>query len=271
MKKWDWYQASMDHPPEWVLGELIRAFDLSQSSPGRPKNGYTQAANVVRGDQVLAQVYWGTNPGTHVIGTGENAPAVAEVLRALGPHRVTRADAAEDYVCPGLFDEFAVQAMEYAQRHGIKINQQGDWARGEGRTLYLGARSAPVQLVVYEKGYEVGLEFGGDPDHVRFEVRVRPAKQSRAAVAEWSPGECWGASRWLRGLMADFGLDGYASHSIGTVWRPSDAERARMALVRQYGAIIREWVDEAGSWGEWLDQIREKVEEAKDGDRVCGV
>lgn len=256
VSRWDWYQATLpDHRPQAVTGALLRAWELADVVPGRPKNGYEQGANIARGDHVLASVWWGNNPGVHVIGTGEDAPTVAAVLQDLGGHRVTRADSCVDWVQSGLFDRIAYQLADYAATHGITINQQGDWVRGEGRTLYLGARSSPVQLVVYEKGYESG----GDTNWVRAEVRIRPLKAHRERVGHWCPSDAWRASRWLCGALEVIGWDRLEPESIGTVWRPSDTERARRALIQQYGRILASWADEVGSWEQLGAELRDKV------------
>ncbi|MFO5452871.1 hypothetical protein ACLBO7_30400, partial [Klebsiella pneumoniae] len=75
----------------------------------------------------------------------EGAPAPEETLRGLGiDYHVTRADACVDWVEEGLFDSLSAHLIAYAKDNGISINQQGDWARGQARTLYPGSPQSPV-------------------------------------------------------------------------------------------------------------------------------
>lgn len=246
MARFDWYRGTVHGMGPDELGAcLLGQFDLADLVPGYPKNGYTHGAEVRRGHDVLAWMWWGGNSGICVTGAGEQAVPVAAALRGLGvSHRVTRADACEDWVEPGLFDRLAGQLIGYARENRVRIDQQGDWVRGQARTLYLGAKSSAVQLVLYEKGYQVG----GDRDWVRLEVRVRPKGDAGYLVAEWSPGELFGAAPWVVEALERIGWDHLEARVVGTVYRPSDVERARAALLTQYGNILERWAADAGGW-----------------------
>jgi hypothetical protein len=239
-----------------VASRALDFFDLVDLVPSAPKNGYTHGTEVRRGDHVVAWIWWGGNPGVCVTGSGEDSPAVAEFLRGLPAyHRVTRADACEDWVQAGLFDRLSRVLIEYAEGNRVRINQQGDWVRHQERTLYLGSQTSVVQLVLYEKGYQVG----GDPDWVRLEVRVRPKKGAGFDVAQWPPGKLFEASRWVVEALERIGWDHLQAESIGTVWRPSDQERARRALLAQYGRTLREWADELGSYEALAQELAEAL------------
>jgi hypothetical protein len=144
----------------------------------------------------------------------------------------------------GLFDLISGKMIAYAKEKGIKINQQGDWARGESRTLYLGARSSACQLVLYEKGYE---QQDDDKTWVRMEARMYPKKQARELAGYWSACDVFEVA-WIPDLLVSVGSAEVESRVIGTVWRKSDAERARAALLRQYRAVLESWADEIGGW-----------------------
>lgn len=254
MAAWDWYECTVrglgQSGHDLVLAGLVEGLDLASVFPGRAKYGYLHGAEVRRGDVVLAVVWWGGNPGVHVSATGAHAPEVSAVIRARWPvHSITRVDARVDWDQPGLFDRLAAVLLAYAAEFGITIHQEGDWHQGKGRTLYLGSRSSPVQLVLYEKGYEVGG--GASLDWVRIEVRVRPKGDARERVALWEPGEAFGASGWLVGALERVGWADLVPQSVGTVWRPSDAQRARMSLARQYGPILSSWIAESGGLDAW--------------------
>lgn len=250
MADWDWYQATFEAPAEEITGGLLSVFSGVEPVSDRGRHGYQYGRQICRGDDVLARIWWGGNPGTHVQVTGGHSPELVPVLREWWPgHRVTRCDVCEDWDKAGLFDELSGELIAYSRENGIRIDQQGDWVRGEGRTLYLGSRSSVVQLVLYEKGYQIGLDQGGSPSHVRLEVRLRPSgRDSRRLVARWAPDEVFQGSRWLVQALERIGWERLQSASLGTVRRPSDEARARAALIRQYGRALERWAEEVGGW-----------------------
>lgn len=266
--RFDWYQATVyvETPEQGgLLDALMAAWDLVDLVPGKGMHGYLRGARIVRGDRELCQLWWGGNPGVNVTASGEDAPALAEALRRLRvPYGVTRLDACCDWVEEGLFDSLSSHLIEFATSRGIVINQQGDWIRGQARTLYLGSKSSPLRLVLYEKGYEVG---GDAPrEWVRLEVRVRPKGEHKHAVARWSPSDAL-ACGWFADALKALGWDQLKGKTVGTVWRRSDAERARLALLRQYGATMEAWADEVGGWVALAAVMRAELETLKERDR----
>lgn len=260
MARWDWYQGTV-HGVDVaeVAAEALRVFDLSDIAPCRPRNGYEQGGKVVRGVRTLCEIWWGGNPGVHIKGTGEDSPAVAAFLRQW-EHRVTRADACEDWVEPGLFDRLAASLIAFAVSSGIRLHQVGDWVQGKGRTLYLGGDTSVCQLMLYEKGAERGI----DLPWVRLEVMVRPKGKAGYQVASWAPGEAFGAAPWLVEALRRIGWDHLTAQSVGTVWKPSDAERAKRQLVKQYRATLHAWREECGGSWERLGQAFQALEESID-------
>lgn len=267
MARWDWYQSTVwGLEPEDVVEIVFGSFDLADLVPGRPKNGYHHGTTVRRGDAVLAEVWWGGNPGVHVKATGVHSPVVAEALRGLD-HAPTRVDVCEDWVEVGLFDRISAKLIDFAHVSDLAVEQQGDWTRGKARTLYLGSKDSAVRLVLYEKGYQMGA----DHRWVRLEVRVRPRGHAKAAVSLWYPGEAFGASRWLVGALASIGWGHLQLRAVGTVRQPTDRDRQRGALLRQYGRIMREWATELGGWQHFgmaisgaLDDQERKAADAAD-------
>jgi len=259
MARWDWYQSTLpDASPEAICRLLSSSIPGTQVVPGYPKNGYLRGADITRNDERVASVWWGGNPGVHVLASGEHSPTVCQVLRESQiSHRITRADACEDFIGdPELFDSMATAFMDYASANRIKIENQGDWHNGQSRTLYIGSRKSPVMIRLYEKGHQLGT----DPTWVRLEVVVRPKGEKGFDVAEWQPGDAFGASRWLVSMLESIGWDHLKTQSIGTQWAPSDTDRARAALVRQYGATLEAWAEELGGW----DQIPEAIEQVRE-------
>lgn len=249
MARFDWYQVTVWAPDlnhRGLSDCLLRIWEFADLAPDRGMHGYTHGAKIVRGDRTLCRIWWGGNPGVNITATSEDAPALHAALQGMGfDYHVTRADACVDWVEEGLFDSLSAHLIAYATANGISINQQGDWARGQARTLYLGSPQSPIRICLYEKGYEQG---GGAPlDWTRLEVRVKPKGDHRRAVAKWSPDDVMGAG-WVADALQVLGWENLHGRSIGTVWKPSDVEASRLALLRQYGAIIEAWAVEHGGW-----------------------
>lgn len=249
MIRFDWYQATV-YVPEPSSGGLIQhlmaAWELVDFYPDRGMHGYTHGGKIVRGERTLCRLWWGGNPGVNITSSSEEAPVLAAALKTFAaPFGVTRVDACADWIEEGCFDSLSAHLIAFAEKEGISINQQGDWVRGQARTLYLGSPQSPVRICLYEKGYEQG---GDAPkDWTRLEVRVKPKGAHKVAVSSWEPKHVFSAG-WVSDALAVLGWDNLQKRAVGTVWRQSDAERARAALLAQYGATMSLWASEAGSW-----------------------
>lgn len=241
---WDWYSCTLQADPSELLAHLSASVDLSDIRPARGMYGYQRGAEVARGSRVFSRVWWGGNgQGIHVTATGGTAPGLVRVVRDEFPdHRVTRCDSAVDLRgAPWALVER--MALGVADKYRISVTHVGDFHRAHaGRTLYLGATSSVVRVVIYEKG----IKEGGDHDWIRVECRVRP-KRDREQVATLSPSEVWGAADFSRDILAAFTSLDVRRFQVGTVYRPTDAERALEFMLRQYGERMRERADEIGA------------------------
>jgi hypothetical protein len=112
--------------------------------------------------------------------------------------------------------------------------------------------------VVREICYEKGKQIGGDPDHVRVELRVRPGtREGKVEAARLAPAEFYGASLWSADLAKQLAQPDVARLSLGTVYREGDVARARRALLSQYGRTLHGIHAEVGSWadvGHWIGE-----------------
>lgn len=263
--RFDWYQSSvLVQCPQssGLVDVLLRAWPLSDWAPARNLNGYTNGGAIVRGDRVLCHLCWGGQSGVNCKTTSDESPTLANALREFGKsHLPTRIDSCVDWVEVGLFDSLSAALIEYAKANRLSINQQGDWVRNEGRTLYVGSKDSTVRLVLYEKGYEQG---GDAPrEWVRLEVRIRPKRDHRALVASWNASTVFCAG-WVPDALQVLGWGDLDKRTaIGTVWRKSDEERARAALVNQYGAILATWADSVGGWDSLGPVLSSAIEDAK--------
>ena len=263
MTRFDWYQATVyasDPEQCGLLSALSSAWDLSDIGPEKPMHGFTSGARISRGDHKLCHLWWGGNPGINITATSADAPVLADVLSRSGlPFGVTRADACMDWLDATAFDSLAGHLIEFAKANRIVINQQGDWARGVARTLYVGSPQSPVRICLYEKGYEQG---GDAPrDWTRLEVRVKPKGPARISVGRMAAADLFGCG-WVHEALQPLGLEDLQKRAVGVVWRPSDTERARRALLKQYGAVMAQWADEAGGWDTFGKVIQEALETA---------
>lgn len=227
-----------------VCGAIEAKLPFALVEPDLAKRGYRTGVVFKHGGESAVRVWWDGNPGVHVICHNEYSGQMVECIRGLGGHlELSRGDSAEDFTEAGGFDRLAAFWIPFAEAEGLKIDQLGDWVRGKGRTLYIGSRSSVAFLRIYEKGHKEG----GDPNWVRMEVEVKPkGRTARTECAAWHPGEYWGASRWLVKGLEMMGWGEIQRKAVGTVYRPSNDERARLALMKQYGAIISRWYDECG-------------------------
>jgi hypothetical protein len=257
----DWYGASVDSGPDETLAEAVRAFELASLDPSRPTAGFNRAMVLKRGDTQLATIMWEnlgdpTSDACFVQGTGRHAAPVAEWLRSWQPmHRVARADVAEDYTGAGTWDQLSTLCFKVADEYHVKTEHAGDWHTGVyGRSVYVGGRQSVVRAIAYEKGKQLG----GNPDHVRVELRVRPgSRDAKYKASQLLPSEFYGAARWSSALATGLGNPEVQRLSLGTVYRDEDVDRSRRALLKQYGSILCGISTECGSWaaaGEWIGE-----------------
>lgn len=260
--RFDYYTAGIEAHADRVLEKLMGSFDLADLHPDRPQNGYERACKLVRGDLTLARVQWGgPSVGTRVwaSASGTEAPAFAGAVRAAFPdHSLLRADVALDYCEPGAWESLSGLALEVADRFQLKVRHVGDFHREkDGRTLYVGSRQSPVMQRVYEKGKQTG----GDPDHVRCELELKPKNaKARELYASASPEQMWGASRWTSYVLRVLqGSDAPRLAAPGTVREKTDDERALDFMARQYGRALRRKLEALGgdteAFGLWLAML----------------
>lgn len=275
MSSFDYYQASVDASPEYVIPALHEMFPHSSVDSEKATNGYERACVIHRGDNKILRVQWGGNTGsmTQIRGTGENAPECAAAIRELWPvHRLQRADVCEDYSEEGVFEVMTGRGLYLAERYALKVDQRGDWARGDvmgkGRTLYLGSRQSLAFLRVYEKGKEKAVRSGGecvDPHHVRAEAEIKPQNKGQAyRLAKLEPRDYWRCSPWLNEYSTILFQDYMERIRLHTVKKVSDDEMAFRFMLKQYGGVMARLAMANGS--EWLSgAIADHVEKCISG------
>lgn len=247
--RFDYYTASIDASPNDVVGFLESSYDLASVQAVTPRNGYERAYRIVRGEETLCTTMYGgvsVGSGVWASASGERAPEFAGHVRGMYPsHNLLRADVAIDYCEPEAWDSLYRHAIKIADLHGLKVQHQGDYHRAvDGRTVYIGSRKSAA----FQRTYEKGKQTGGDPDHVRVELELKPQnKKARAAYSKASPELMLMATRWTQDYYRILeGLTGVRPAPPGTIRTKSDDERALEFMAKQYGPILRRKLESLG-------------------------
>ena len=262
--RFDWYAATV-REDVGVLEEALAVGLGATPERARGMHGYAEQREFKRDGNVVARMLLGGRNGNpHVWASSDDTDALVPVLRGAWPdlHRVTRADASEDFDNgPGTWERLYGESINLATERGLKIDQAGDWHRGEGRTLYIGSRKSAVFARLYEKGHQLRERFPEhaetfSPHHCRLELQVRPEGHARDVAASAEPEALYGLSDWSRELARRvLDLDVERVHIRER--RDPDNERALAAMVRQYGAHLEQLAEREGGWqnaGTWLER-----------------
>jgi hypothetical protein len=257
----DWYSATVDAPPDEVIGSALRAYSLSSPRPCKPVNGYTQGMELHAGDEVLCRAFWGGVNGedtTHLGASGSRSPAFAAFLRSVFPsHRVSRLDVAVDHDYSGAWSDLSGAALRLIKQRSLTSSTVGDWlGEKKGRTLYVGSRKSAAYMRIYEKGLQLNMS----PSWVRSELVLQPSKQAdKARLATITPEAAWGAAAWSRAYIAAI-----SSLSVEALDRtpeaPTNHERALHFLCKQYGKTLIAQSDALGSWQALGLHLRDLIE-----------
>lgn len=256
MVRFDAYTATMKGPkPDDLMGLLFDQVGLGATfytSKGFHTFAQRMAIKDAGGHEVGA-VQFGGYQGDRVMFEvkGEHSPKAVEALRERFEHRVTRVDSCADFDAPGAFEGLLGACTEVKKDHGIYGSKDGDWDDHPemGRTLYLGAKTSPVRMRLYEKGKQPEYLHLDKPNWCRIEAQVRPkSPEAKVNFSKLSALEVWGAGKWTRDLAARV-LEAHVDpHAAGTVYRLADHDRALRAMCKQYGAHLLELVAQTGSW-----------------------
>lgn len=258
----DWYRATVPASVELLASACL---DLAGPSArvvnGKGRFNYLHSLTVeAHGDRVATILHGGSNGHPNVEASGQNAPALAAMLRAGGEHRVTRCDIAVDLHGDGLFKQLRRRAHRIARDNGIacrEVRNPTDASKGE--TVYLGSRKSAVFARIYEKGkaertayledgegvYGNGQAsvYGNVPAEVldswvRVELEVKPQKEMKAVAARLEPHQFWGISAWTQRLaqeVLDMAADPIPFHPR----RTASDERAFRFMCAQYRNLLR--------------------------------
>ena len=256
MIRFDAYSATTTaaKSPE-LVGILAEAAGLGSFTMHQGKGFHTFGERVALKDHSgseIGSVMWGGRQGDRCMieVKGETTPGAVKRLRERFEHRVTRVDSCADFDTPTAFDELLGHCLEVKKSHRLKGSKLGDWEDfpEDGRTMYLGSPSSVSRVRLYEKGKQPEYRHLGRDHWTRIEVQVRPAKEAKAAYAEATPEQVWGASGWTRELAARVLQQHVDPHPAGTTYRLTERDRALAWMCRQYGAHLVELAQDLGGW-----------------------
>lgn len=247
--RFDWYQASIPNVPALAVMEALSKADYyGDWEQSKPIKGYDSAAQFVIGDQAVFRInYGGQNEqfGPNVLGSGANAPKLAEVIRSHFPeHRVSRVDACEDFHSEKIYDYLRKKALKVAKEHKVSVREivkpleESD----DGRTLYLGSTTSSVSGRIYEKGKQLGL----GREWVRAEIQVRPQKLMKDCAAKLTPLQVWGMANWSVDVAKVLGKKDLQKIDV-QLYQPSDHDRAYRFCLKQYRRVLERMLADHGS------------------------
>lgn len=231
------------------------------------RHGYGVRDEIRAGQRCVVSVsHGGAHERALVETSGGDADTVTPLVRRLWPaHRVTRADSCLDWDDPDAWEAVTSEALRVARSAGVSTSVAGDWLdQQRGRTLYVGGTSSAVRLRVYEKGLQ--MPEAEKPHWVRAEVQVRPQKAAKSLVARLEPAEVWGTARWS-GRLAETLLGLPVASVSMSGWVPPDDQRARAALVAQYGSVLDRWSRDVGGWAQLAVVLEELTRGRADAGR----
>lgn len=272
----DWLRLSF---PETHLDDLLFEFQRAgfHRIPDKPKHGFAFGVGFVF-DLLCVhpdfRLWYGgeSQNGRALLDVPASAAQrVYDVVRRLSlPFALNRVDLALDFDgVPFLSLQDAVldvweRGWPYkgTKPDRYKIDDMGD---GKGSTLYIGRKTAPCMVRLYEKGKQ--MRDASRPDWVRFEIELKPRPEPRKG--DLPRLLAWRALR--EGRLHEVACMGFSAALIPAVWdcaadrvfvhvpkSDRDFEERLIILVRQYGGLIGEIVNRAdGDWSQVGEVLRE--------------
>lgn len=274
----DWYQATIDPPQGRTAAQVVEVLS-SLGDEMRPAQGLARMYRYENGYAVfkedvgpVASILVGGQGGTvHAFASGDDTEPFVDLVRGqFGDcHRVTRADAAQDFNESGAYDRVRETLRPIAERHHVSFLQyQDDLDHEAGRTQYMGSPRSNCRLRLYEKGRQQQALIkaslpGFKPPHTlllnpatgelveaenwtRVEAQVRPATDhGKRWLASVSPEQVWGCSPWLcevGGAVLALDLERF----VMTARKQTSVDRALQVMAAQYQKAILHKMQELG-------------------------
>lgn len=241
MCEFDFYNANIDSNYENLVERIAKDLDLDIER-ARPKYGYEKAVSLVRGTtkHMLIQ------SGGEAVGTGTYCSANGAFSNEFYnwlvfnkiEYQLIRADVKIDLDGKEYFMQIANMLKKVALNHRLKTSCMGDWVQtNTGRTLYVGSRQSPVYCRLYEKGHQLSYA----SNLVRLEFEIKPKKQARLELSHQQAKNFLNVNRWVSELISMMTQSTIepSDLKLGTVYLPSDHDKALAHLIKQYQNTIK--------------------------------
>jgi rhodanese-related sulfurtransferase len=241
----DWLAGTVSTEPTLLMRRLEEYFG-GHRQPGRAQNGYSNALDIVAGDQKHCTVMFRPDDPPWVCASGGRSQALQSFLHQSGfDWYVTRMDAALDVFDAALFPVLVDAAKKIAAERDMVTNVAGDWIGcSRGRTFYLGSRSSRCFHRIYEKGRKERT----DHNWLRVELEYKPqSKEDRFAATVLTAPQVWAMHAGpIFGPCLGLDLAEVFNETPGSPRRERDYDRACRALAAQYGRTIERWLTDTG-------------------------
>jgi hypothetical protein len=266
--RFDWYQGTVAEEPDVLMGTLMRLAPGGSVETCRGMHNYDHTHHLRRsnGERVVTMLSGGKNGHPNVVASGEGCEDFVDLVRECWPeHRVTRADACEDFVQTGSYEALEGVCKAITAAEGVKGRAIVPDDLEDGRTYYMGAASSDVRARLYDKAAEVRrhvapAQLAGIPsDWTRLEVQVRPRGVFKGLAAHMEAQEFWGFSVWSQKLAAE-ALQLGVERSTMRVFREPCHDRALRFMLRQYGGVFDRLIEVEASWEQVGVRIGERLE-----------
>jgi DNA relaxase NicK len=256
--KFDWYQATVPAHPIELVENLLR--DLAPKGTvehGKGRFNYLQSMTIkgADGERLACVLAGGPNGDPNVTASGDGTQDFVEAFRARYPyHRVTRCDAAEDFVSGHAWETLEGVCRSVVSDAQVKGRAIVPDAVEDGRTYYMGSPSSDVRVRLYEKTAEQrrhlpSFRWAEVPDGwVRLETQVRPKHiTAKEFAASLEPSQIWGFTAWTTEL-AKRALDLDVERLSLRIRHESDDEHSLRMMCQQYGNVLERLKDDVGDW-----------------------
>lgn len=259
--KFDWFSAGVYAEALHLVPNLVRLFK-GVLSEIKPRNGYSFGLKVsLFSDTACTIFYGGSNVGSRIFVTssGSFSTVLRDFLVSSYSRQsvLVRADVCLDFVAPARFDDLVNKSVYIAKTHRLKTGTVGDWIqKKDGRTLYIGSRTSPAFMRLYEKGKQL---INGDPSLVRLEIECKP--KNFEARRHWfsQPAHLfWTYNKWVSDLAERVTGSEVLQSSVycGTVHRDPDHDRALHYMIKQYrNTILNELTFNGGDTNLLIDKV----------------
>lgn len=241
MAEFDFYTVSIDLEYQSLVSRVAKDLDLDIEA-GYPKFGYEKCVNLVRGSTThMIMQSGGASVGTAIYcsSTGHfSNHFFAWLVDNRIDYQLIRADVKIDLDGSEYFMQLANMLKKVALNHRLKTSCMGDWVQTHtGRTLYVGSRQSPVYCRLYEKGHQVSYA----SNLVRLEFEVKPKKQARFDLAHMPASYFLTVNGWVSELISRMcqSTVNPSDFKVGTVYSPSDHEKALAHMIKQYQNTLK--------------------------------